>query len=134
MTLKFEPPKENSEQFKYATYVEGYGGFRVHRSLGAAKQVFQGRAGAYGRSHPNRLAFKILHLVDGNWYVLYDIPAGTKKEDLPWFKEVTDYRYERAVSGEWKRVETTSKVAKPISREEYADFRVAVELERRGIS
>jgi hypothetical protein len=113
MTLRFDPPKQAG---RYALYVEGAGaknGFRVYDELGHAKNAY------HFRSH--RGAAKILENVDGKWYVLFDIPKGLSYKELPWVKEIVGW-YDRG-----------RKVAKPMTRDEYAEWRLAVERERMSV-
>jgi hypothetical protein len=110
MTLRFDPPKDAG---RYALYLEGASGkngFRTYSELGHAKNAYHFRG--------HRRAAKILENVDGKWYVLFDIRQGTL--DLPWFKETIGwYNRER-------------KVAKPMTRDEYAEWRLAVERESKS--
>lgn len=136
MTLKFNPPKPIG---RYALYIErSYGDprFRVFSNLGDLKNSFNYQVGGYGDNGAIANA-KVLENVGGDWYVLYDVPAGTKNADLPWMK--TSYRVYQY--GYWQTLSTSDdpkahKVVKsvPMTKEEYADWRVRVELERRGIS
>lgn len=82
----------------------------------------------------------VLENVDGEWYVLYHIPEGTEEDDLPWMKDSwvnTKYSYwgrqftEPTYKPEEYRHE---KVSRPMSTDEYVDWRIKVELEKRGIT
>ncbi len=127
MTLKFTPPQ--SQRYLYATFVDTQYGpsFRVHSNLGAAKQSLYYQTGlnwAYGSAKETKWDGKVLRNIEGEWYVLHDVPAGTKRDELPWIKEVTRYSY----GGEPRK----TKKAVPLDREEYADWRIAVDRERRA--
>lgn len=148
MSLKFIPPKEKSLP-KYASYAKGV--MRTHTSLGHAKQSLAYRAVDYvdySRDYPLERYSEsfILELVDGEWYILYHVKKGTAANDLPWKKEFLDgIEYGSPVSVrsdgltkdsiEWHKsngyVATKKNVA--ISKEEYAEWRIKVELESRGI-
>lgn len=113
MVLKFNPPKQVA---RYALYVgtESRGKLYTYDDLGSAKN-------SYHHKYTNVSGAKILENVEGNWYVLYDIPSGTKYKDLPWVKEVE--------GGGWRssyKIDT----AKPMTRDEYAEWRLQVERER----
>jgi hypothetical protein len=107
-SLLFIPPKEVAS---YAVYKGGQ--FKVYDTLSAAKQRISWDRGWH------KPAAQILEMVNGNWYVLYDVPEDTAYADLPWVKLVGHgWRrdgYERAV---------------PMTRNEYAEWRVAVEREQ----
>lgn len=113
MTLKFTPPKTVA---KYALFTEtpvsGKTTFKSYDDLGSAKNAYHAKYGVNA---------KILESVDGEWYVLHNIPTGTRYENLPWVKEVE--------SG-WRTDYRKTKRAKPMSREEYAEWRLSVERER----
>lgn len=159
--LAFVPPKEEAKDLpRYASYVVS-GGMKLHGSVGAAKNSFNNR-GWTREENPDwdgktyytkyravtRRAF-ILENVKGNWYVLYDIPAGLTKNELPWVKEfITDNRwnttqlvsdfnkseyYKDIRDKEPERFRTFFKNV-PMSRDEYIEWRLAVELESRGIN
>lgn len=158
MSLKFFPPKEEAKGLpKYASYVVG-SGMKLHRRVCDAKNSFNNRGWTrvpnpdykdgdnwtYRSISVTRHSF-ILENVDGKWYTLYEIPEGTKHEDLPWMKEhfssygtstlITDYhrnsRYyqEKFKSGEYK----IFKKATPMSTDEYVQFRLAIQREQLGI-
>lgn len=135
MTLKFIPPKPVGQ---YALYIEreyGPAVFKVYSDLGPLKNAFYNRVGYNYKENATRVNAKVLEMVHGEWYVLFDVPKGTKKEDIPWMRvrHVT-HRY-----GYWKEVKEGTEGAfkrinsRPMTREEYADWRIKVELERRGI-
>lgn len=120
MTLKFNPPRTVA---KYALFVDkgnGKGTFKAFDDLGWAKLSW--RYNTYANySDGSQYDAKIVENVDGEWYVLFDIPKGTSYKNRPWAKEAVSrwsgksYGYTRAV---------------PMSKEEYADFRVAVAREQ----
>lgn len=117
MSLKFVPPKESA---RYALFVEnknGRGYFKVYNDLGSAKNAHR------HRNWGTRDNAKILENVNGEWYVLHDIKAGTEYNDLPWVKEMDRYPWYSSRNEKIHR-------AKPMTREEYADWRIAVERER----
>ena len=117
MSLKFTPPKQVA---KYALFVDkgdGRGHFKVYNDLGYAKSSYH---------HWGKRAAKILENVDGEWYVLFDIPKGTEYKNLPWVKE-TESRYY------YSRGQKTPR-AVPMTREEYAEWRIKVEYEKLGIT
>lgn len=113
MTLKFNPPRQAG---RYALYLEGAGsktGFRTYDELGHAKNAYNFRG--------HRYAGKILENVSGEWYVLYDIAKGLTYKELPWVKETQ--------SGYWSSYgKRTTSV--PMTRDEYAEWRLQVERER----
>jgi len=114
MPLKFNPPKQVA---RYAVYIEDAAPkkrFRVYSNLGSAKN-------AYHHSYTRKDAM-ILENVNGEWYVLYTIPAGTMYKDLPWVKEVATRWYSYGPG--------TAVRAVPMTREEYAEWRIKVERER----
>jgi len=115
MGLKFNPPKNVARYAVFAKDSRGQGTFSVYNDLGSAKNATYHRYNSDG--------IYILENVDGDWYVLFDIPAGTKGQDLPWYKEVSKYDW-------YLRSEKTYKKAVPMTREEYAEWRVTVEHER----
>lgn len=119
MTLRFEPPKQVA---RYALFVDydgsGRGYFKTYNDLRHAKIAYR------YHNYSGRYNAKILEMVAGEWYVLYDIKAGTELRDLPWYKEVNEG---------WRTGYRKTKKAVPMTRDEYADWRVAVEHERLGI-
>jgi hypothetical protein len=136
MALKFIPPKKIG---RYAVYVESSyrnSSFRTHDTIGGAKQslvhqAFNWRTGA----HTNA---KLLEMVNGEWYVLYDIPTGTKLDELPWKKKqyvdtsygMNRYYNEKPTWGnkEYGEVYRT----KPMDVEEYVQWRIAVHEESKN--
>lgn len=118
MTLRFEPPP--GETMRWALYVNHDGdryfsgsAFRTYRRLGDAKTAYHSVYGSKGA--------KILENVNGRWYTLYDVAPGTKPDDLPWYRKVHTYYGER-------------NRPVPMTRDEYADFRLAVEREERSLA
>jgi hypothetical protein len=112
MTLKFAPPKTVA---KYALFTEqkdsGRTSFKSYDNLGSAKNAYHAKY---------NVDAKILESVDGEWFVLYDIPAKTDYNDLPWVREVPR---------SWRYKYSTVKRAVPMTREEYAEWRLKVERE-----
>lgn len=123
--MKFTPPPNQS--YRYAVWTNNNrSGFKVYSNLGAAKQALEARTDVYYRDSKTRVDSKILEMVDGEWFVLFEVPVGTSKEEMPWKKEVRKNR--------WSFTDkSTFKKAVPMTREEYAQWRVEVELEKRGI-
>lgn len=117
MALKFVPPKELARYAMFVDYGNGKGRFKPYDDLGSAKNAWHHVSGRYSG--------KILEFVDGDWYTLYDIPAGTTYKNLPWVKEVE--------AGGWHNPYKDNR-AKPMTREEYAEWRIKVEYERLGIT
>lgn len=113
MTLKFNPPKQVARYALWLSNASAKYTFRTYNTLGDAKNAYHFRG--------YRQDAKILENVDGQWYVLHDIPAGTPRNELPWYKEVQGGYYSNY---------RTSKKAVPMTREEYAEWRLAVERER----
>lgn len=112
MSLKFVPPKQVARYALFVDHGHGRGKFKTYDDLGSVKNAYH-HAGTYSSGS------KILENVDGDWYVLHEIPAGTQYQDLPWVKE----------SGySWRG--TPRKKAVPMTREEYAEWRIRVERER----
>jgi hypothetical protein len=149
MMLKFIPPMVNVLDKgitvpRYASYVVGEYRHRmkVHSRLGDAKLSIYNRAVNYS-SGEYRESY-ILELVDGVWYVLYEVPAGTLHEDLPWlydhvtirFEEINFTAEELAARRPWdtrttKRVTVrdVSRKSRPMTKDEYANWRVRVAIE-----
>lgn len=117
MTLKFVPPKATGRYALFADWGNERGFFKTFDLLSSAKLSYY--------HNGRRSASKILELVDGEWYVLYDIPANAQYNDLPWVKEITRG---------WQHSWGTVKKSVPMTRDEYAEWRVAVERERMGIT
>lgn len=161
--LKFVPPKEEAQTLpRYASYVVGYG-MKLHSRVCDAKNSFNNRGWTYidtgeaeevyGRTRPVRFRGTrhsfILENVEGEWFVLYEIAPGLKKDELPWVKEFyrnysygtkydlpyddhakeSDYYQQRLKDGS----ATLIKKAVPMSTDEYVQWRLAVERYRLGI-
>lgn len=132
MTLRFTPPKEDNLP-RYASY--GRGSMKTHSGLNGAKASLRNRCTRWREQ--NWSEGFILELVEGEWYVLYHVKEGSKNDDLPWKKDVwrhKQYRWTyptepRHSLGDYIK----ERVNAPLGRDEYADWRVRVELERRGI-
>ena len=114
-TLKFNPPKTVARYALFVDHGNGQGFFKTYNDLGIAKVAHS------HRNYGGRYAAKILENVEGQWYVLHDIKAGTTYENLPWVKETQ--------GGYWTGYNKRKK-AIPMTRDEYAEWRVAVERER----
>ena len=119
--MKFVPPV--TKDFRYAVWVEGRG-FKVKAGLGEAKQSAYAMAGVYGVSFGESKTHRrivLAEMIKGDWYTLFDVPAGTAYKDLPWVKKVRPYRY-----GSGREYYA----GRPMTREEYAEWRIRVERER----
>lgn len=126
MALKFVPPP--NQALRFAVYrapattgvglssllesLHDKGTFVQYATLGSAKSAYYRRFGG------SRAAaeIKILELIDGDWYVLHTVPPRTTRKNLPWMKP-SYYSYEGVK-------------ARPMTRDEYAAFRLSVERER----
>lgn len=113
MTLKFTPPKATGRYALFVDYGNDRGLFKTFDELGSAKLSW--------RHHASYDAAKILELVEGEWFTLFDIPAKTEYANLPWVKDVNQ---------SWRAHYRTTKRAVPMTRDEYAEWRLAVERER----
>jgi hypothetical protein len=110
MTLKFVPPRSIN---RYALFVDrGRRPLAAYDDLAHAKGAWHVRARRYYDA-------KILENVEGQWYVLYDLPKGLER--APWYKEIEVGRWNNRRMA-WR--------AKPMTRDEYADWRIKVERER----
>lgn len=117
MSLKFNPPK-NVARYAYAIeYEKSQTKFDTYNDLGAAKNALQHKT-RY-RNSDLKVAY-ILENVAGSWYVLYTYNKGD--QHWPWQKPVT--------VGGWRNGGYTVHRAVPLTRDEYAEWRVAVERER----
>lgn len=114
MSLKFNPPKQVARYALFIDHGNGKGFFKTYNELGSAKMALG------HRNYGMRNDAKILENVEGQWYVLFDIKKGTDRDNLPWKKARTSWR--------WRNSE--SKVSKPMTRDEYAEWRLKVERER----
>lgn len=158
MTYLFVPPKEDAKGLpRYASYVVG-AGMKTHGRLVDAKNSWRNRGWQYSGGDPDGTTYQtrrgkyvtksafILENVDGRWYVLYEIRPGLTEEELPWYKEymvgswndqlytdyikTDDFYQKRIASGEYKIVKKPT----PMTRDEYVEWRLAVERERLGIT
>lgn len=122
--VKFDPPADTA---RYAVYFESGNRFEVVSSLAVAKIKFHG----WGRPRKG----KILENVGGEWFILFEIEAADTTRDLPWYKEVKRWRnrYWNTELGRYDAGYQTMKIARPMTRDEYAEWRVNVELARRGL-
>jgi hypothetical protein len=153
---KFVPPKEESKTFpRYASY--GAGILKTHSQVGHAKLSLRNRVTSRDNSDPSLKYWQrptvwshsfILENVDGEYFTLYEIPDGTKEEELPWMKEfyipmeswdsprlMTDYM--RGSSYHQRKLQEGSarleKRPVPMTTDEYVAWRLGVERERLGI-
>jgi hypothetical protein len=115
MTLKVTPPKAVGRYALLVEYDNSNAFFKTYDDLGSAKNSFH-----YRRYYGMTVGY-ILENVDGDWYALYKITPENVKDHAPWQKETT--------SGGWRSSYTIWR-AKPMTRDEYAEWRVAVERER----
>lgn len=116
MSLKFVPPK-NVSRYAYAVeYDQSQTRFDTFNDLGSCKNSLQHkiryRDGDFKAAH-------VLENVEGEWYVLHTI--GKNDQHMPWQKDVE--------TGGW-RTRYTVKKAVPMTRDEYAEWRLQVEHER----
>jgi hypothetical protein len=111
MPLKFNPPKQAARYalFSYGE-VPNQGEFKVYNDLGAVKNA------AHRKLRWSNIV--ILENVDGDWYQLYKAEKGTSYKELPWVKLKSSLRW------------SDSYKATPMTRDEYAEWRIAVERER----
>lgn len=152
--LKFTPPREEQKKLpRYASYSVGV--MKVHSRIVDAKNSLNNRMWVresnpsgevkyYKRNLVTTHSF-ILEMVNGEYFTLYEILPGLKKEQLPWMKEfaylgwswdeltpklrASDYYGPKIANGEYR----TEFRSVAMSKDEYADWRVRVELERRGL-
>lgn len=158
---KFVPPKDESKAFpRYASYAAGT--LKTHGAISGAKNSLNNRMWmsiidpdepkieCYGRLDDNYKTVTshafLLENVSGEYFTLYEILPGLTKEELPWTKEyyrdrfgyvslVTDYHrnseyYQKLFAkGDYQ----VFRKAAPMTTDEYVAWRVAVELEIRGV-
>jgi hypothetical protein len=121
--LRFVPPKLLAKYAVFLDHGNGKGFFRTYDLLGSAKYSFRihnGPPRGWNRTGKTFHSGKILELIDGEWFTLYDVPAGS--EHLPWERDFGQERtwYNRRTG--WHSI--------PMTREEYGDWRARVERER----
>lgn len=144
MTLRFNPPKDKKLP-RYASY--GAGILKTHTEVAYAKLSLAHRL--EHRANDDSVPYYsrpwkwhegyILEMVDGAWYVLYHVEEGTDRDHLPWKKKAwrhRDYyswgrRYDKPTYNPESYIEEY--VSVPMTKDEYADWRIKVELERLGI-
>jgi hypothetical protein len=158
--IKFVPPAEEQAKLpRYATYSAGV--MKTHSGIGFAKNSLNNRMWTYKDTdevvgetwdkQPRYRRIRVTHYaallesVDGEWYVLYEIPEGTTKDNLPWMDDayrthygniqrVTDYfrsseYYQKKVAdGEIKIFRHSF----TMTTDEYVNWRIAVEREKYG--
>jgi len=113
MSLRFVPPKQVARYALFVDHGNGKGFFKPYNELGHAKLGYY----HHGRHYDS----KILETVAGEWYTLFEIPAGTERSQLPWVGDV-----QQGWRNNWGRIRR----AVPMTREEYAEWRIRVERER----
>jgi hypothetical protein len=60
---------------------------KAHSSMGYAKAAINARVYSSGYGGGGAACdMQVFELVDNEWKLLWDIPKGTKKQDLPWNK------------------------------------------------
>lgn len=123
MSLRFTPPKLMGRYALFVDWENNNGFFKVYNNLGAVKGAARHHTLHWGRTTQH--AAKILEMIDGAWWVLYDIPKGT--EVFPWYKDVEVW------SGSYSGGYNTVKKARPLTADEYAEFRVKVAREQAGL-
>jgi hypothetical protein len=139
--LRFVIPTEGRESsIRYASYVSGpYESFVTHGTLHGAKNSFRNRAGMWRNGSWTFRDGKILELVEGNWYTLYDVKDVTDSGHLPWhypvetatYEKNPDYNPAEYIPGQqsWIRKTEVNYVARPMTRDEYANWLVRVHME-----
>jgi hypothetical protein len=116
MGLKFSPPK-NVARYAYAVeYERSQTKFATFNDIGSAKLGLQANMNRYASDFK---AAYLLENVEGQWYVLHTV--NKDDEHMPWQKEVE--------VGGWRSSYKTWR-AVPMTREQYAEWRVQVERER----
>lgn len=119
MALKFDPPKHLARYALFVDRGESYGGsrytFKPYDNLGHAKLGWHSRGTHFDS--------KILENINGEWYTLFDISKDANR--APWQKQVE--------AGGWRHPYKTWK-AKPMTRDEYANWRIKVEHEKLGLA
>ena len=127
MMLRFTPPKQVARYAAFIDHGNGRGFFKTYDEVGPAKVALRMQL-AFGSWRDTNLAqynAKLLEMIDGEWFTLYDIPKGTTR--LPWEKEVETYSaYHGRFSKRWQAV--------PMTRDEYGEFRAKVERERLNLA
>lgn len=107
MTLRFVPPPTVA---RYAVYTVTHG-LKVYDDLGSAKNAARRRSGI-NRRNASRNTY-ILENVNGEWFILYQINIGDTKP--PWHTRESAWGHSFAV---------------PMTREEYAEWRIKVHEEQ----
>jgi len=105
--LKFTPPKGSA---RYA-YAQG-SLFNTYGDIGHAKNAYH----AHGMWADGQCF--ILERVEDSWYILYTIEGRTQYPNLPWVSKASGY------------YANPDPRARPMTRDEYAEWRLAVERER----
>lgn len=156
-SLKFVPPPEEAKTpQRYASYVVGEG-MKLHGSVGHAKLSFSNRGWTWAGGDPNAATWGerrgkrvtkhgfILENIDGSWWNLYEIKPGLSEAELPWVKKYYrdtkyswsgSYRVDQASESQLKSIAENPDRFRfeyrttPMTREEYVQFRLAVQLEQ----
>lgn len=120
MGLKFVPPK-NVARYAYAVeYDKSQTKFDTYDNIGAAKNALQHKL-SYSYGNDFKGAY-LLENVDGEWFVLHTITREIRDSGrMPWQKEVE--------AGGWRNSYKIWR-AVPMTRDEYAEWRLQVERER----
>lgn len=155
--IKFNPPEEEAKKLpRYASYAAGE--MKTHGGIGFAKNSLNNRMWkrkdtdeVVGENYDGSPRYRtiavttyaaILENIDGTWYVLYEIPEGTTRDNLPWMDDA--YRSYGRINraDDWfrnhayyqKKVAdgeiTIFRYAFPMTTDEYVNWRLAVERER----
>lgn len=151
-SLKFVPPPMRTLSMpKYATFIPHLASMKTHGSnMSAVKNRINQQCRRqkylpgqedlpyYEREYETSYKeFFILESVQGEWFVLYHVPEGTKEEDLPWMRDVWKHRRYGWTYFEKPKYNPDEydheKRAFPMDKEEYINWRVRAELEARGI-
>ncbi len=144
MTLEFKPPAEKKIKLpRYASYSQGV--MKVHGRICDAKNSLNNRMWRYENRVRVASESFLLEMVEGKYYVLYHIPEGATKDNLPWVKEFVSTRWsgrilfdsvkdnkfylDKIADGSYRLVKEST----TMSTDEYVAWRIAVEHERLGI-
>lgn len=151
-SLKFVPPPVRTLTFpKYATYIPHLAEMKSHTWMSAVKnrinyqcrrsEALPGQEDVPYYQKKYREFYReayILENVGGEWFTLYHIKEGTEPNDLPWMVDVWTHKQYG-----WKYDQEPNynpenyvhkRIAKPMATEDYINWRIKAELERRGIT
>ena len=112
MTLRFNPPANIGRYAVFFDFGAGTGSFKTYRDLGSAK------IGYHAKANQKFKEARILENVEGEWFTLYLVTPNVTR--LPWTRE--EPRRPGSSYKIWRSV--------PMTREEYAEWRIKVEHER----